>query len=140
MAPKESFAGQSSILEPMKISSLLIDPPVCAPKSTVLPGSTQQLSDLSNQNSHFSKHNSRSHKYNDEELWFIWYQHVVLDQKWENILESFKEFDKCLGWVIVFLLRTVLIQPCSLQDTSDTDERHNGLILPVLEYRNSTCG
>ncbi|CAI7608825.1 unnamed protein product [Penicillium viridicatum] len=89
MARKESFAGQSSILEPMKISSLLIDPPVCTSKSTVLPGSTQQLSDLSNQNSHFSKHNSRSHKYNDEELWFIWYQHVVLDHKWENILESF---------------------------------------------------
>ncbi|CRL19491.1 unnamed protein product [Penicillium camemberti] len=97
MAPKESFAGQSSILEPMKISSLLIDPPVCAPKSTVLPGSTQQLSDLSNQSIHFSKQNSRSHKYNDEEFWFIWYQHVVLDQGWENILESFKEFDKCLG-------------------------------------------
>ncbi|CRL22231.1 unnamed protein product [Penicillium camemberti] len=89
MARKESFAGQSSILEPMKISSLLIDPPVCTSKSTVLPGSTQQLSDLSNQSIHFSKQNSRSHKYNDEEFWFIWYQHVVLDQGWENILESF---------------------------------------------------
>ncbi|KAJ5588777.1 hypothetical protein N7537_011455 [Penicillium hordei] len=70
----------------MNISSLLTDPTVCTPKSTVLPGSTQQHSDLS---SDFSKHDSQAYKYNDEELWFIWYQHVVLDQEWDNILESF---------------------------------------------------
>lgn len=123
MALKESFAGQSSILDPMRIDSLLFIPKIrChsepystetsngldhvyylntrTSKSNSQPGSTHskqvQLSHLShvsstttNETSHISNNNGPNHKYNDEELWFIWYKRAALDQQWNVINESF---------------------------------------------------
>ncbi|KAJ5417436.1 uncharacterized protein N7487_000986 [Penicillium crustosum] len=49
-----------------------------------------QFSDLSTKESgHNSNHNGYYQRYNDEELWFIWYKRAVLCQHWDDVFVSF---------------------------------------------------